>query len=183
MRRFGTRLIEDFWAGSFSEDDDTGGGGSGAGDDGGKGAGDGKGGEEKFDAAYVKGLRDEAAKHRREAKSLAESLKSLEDSQLSESEKRDQRAKELETENTRLKSEQREARIEATAAKAGARDPDLIAKLVPADAEDVAKAIAAIKKERPHLFSGVGSADGGAGGGRTASGQSMNDRIRGARGG
>jgi hypothetical protein len=54
----------------------------------------------------------------------------------------------------------------------------VVALLVPSDAEDLAKAITEIKKARPHLFGGSGSADGGAGGGGAAATGGMNDFIR-----
>lgn len=74
-------------------------GGSGGGDDGGSGGDDGgsggsdDGGDEKtYDAAYVKKLRDEAAKHRREAKDARAKVKEFEDKDKSEAQKLEERA-------------------------------------------------------------------------------------------
>lgn len=50
-----------------------------------------------FDAGYVKSLRDEAAKHRVEARDLAARVKEFEDKGKSESERLEERAKSAET--------------------------------------------------------------------------------------
>jgi hypothetical protein len=118
-----------------------------------------------FDEAYVKELRDEAAKHRRDKAAVEAKLKAIEDAKLSEDEKRAKRMQELEAENARLLGETRRAAILAAAATAGAIVPEAVVGLVPADAEDVKQAVAAVKREYGDLFRKpvAGSADAGAG--------------------
>jgi len=172
------RLVDDFWFGCFLEGDEGGAGGgsgSGAGDDD-------QGGEEGAGGGKEAELRREAARYRRELRDTQARLSKLESEKLTESEKRDLRAKELEAENATLKAERHAARVEAAAATAGARNPAIVAKLVPADADDPKKAIEQIKKDNPYLFGTAGSADGGAGGNSGGSGRSMNDLIRRGRG-
>jgi hypothetical protein len=136
-------------------------GGQKAGDAGGTGGATGK----TFDEAYVKELRDEAAKHRRDKAAVEAKLKAIEDAKLSEDEKRAKRMQELEAENARLLGETRRAAILAAAATAGAIVPEAVVGLVPADAEDVKQAVAAVKREYGDLFRKpvAGSADAGAG--------------------
>lgn len=64
--------------------------------------------QQVFDADYVKLLRAEAAKHRKEAADTAARLKALEDAALSETEKRDKRLSELETQQADWQRERQE---------------------------------------------------------------------------
>lgn len=160
-------------------------GGQEQGQQGGQGTQGGQGGEEQktFDAAYVKQLRDEAAANRRKAADAEKKLKALEDEKLSDSEKREKRLKELETENVQLKQQSRRSDIVAAAAAAGAINPQRVARLIDDDAEDVTKAVAELKKSDAYLFGrpGGGGADGGAGG-REAGSEDMNTLLRRAAG-
>lgn len=126
--------------------------------------GTGDAGKKTFDEAYVKELREEAAKHRREKADLEKRLKAIEDANLSEEQKRAKRLEDLEAENVRLKSETRRSAILAEAAAAGAIVPQAVVGLVPADAEDLKAAVAALKREYADLFRkpSAGSADAGA---------------------
>ena len=147
------------------------------------GTGDAKG--RMFDESYVKELRDEAAKHRREKAEIEKRLKALEDEKLSDTEKREKRLKELEADNARLVGETRRSAILAQAAAAGAIVPEAIVGLVPADAEDVKAAVAALKREYADLFRkpSAGSADAGAGGDKGKKDTySVSDAIRRATG-
>jgi len=139
---------------------------------------------------YVAELRREAAKHRVAAQETATKLKAFEDAQLTEEQKKDKRFKELEEENIVLRSEHRKSSALAEAAKLGAVVPEAIAGLIPADAENIGSAVAAIKKQFPALFktpAPSGTADAGAGtggqGGNTGAGgqaphRSMNSFLR-----
>lgn len=191
----------DLYAGCFYAGDDTGGAAgstptdsrvdsdlgavSGAGADDGKADADDDADDAKqFPASVVRKLRRENAQQRKDAAELKARLDALESEKLTDSEKRDKRLKALEEENARVKAEARAARLESLAAKAGATDADVVALLIPADAEDPSKAIAALKRERPHLFGGTrpGSADAGAGNAGKPGGSSVNEMIRRATG-
>jgi DNA repair exonuclease SbcCD ATPase subunit len=136
-----------------------------------------------FDAAYVKQLRDEAAANRKKAKDAETRLQALENEKLSDGEKRDKRLKELETEVEALRRDKRAIDVERAATKAGARHPEVIARMVDPAAEDLEKAVTEVKKQYPDLFTrpGAGSADGGSGGG-APNGQDMNQMLRRAAG-
>jgi hypothetical protein len=140
-------------------------------------------GERTYDAGYVKALRTEAAANRAKAREAEARLKALEDAQLSEGEKKDRRLKELEDEVGTLRQQTRRAEVQAAAAKAGAVDADVVARLVEDDEADVQRAVHALKRDKPYLFNrpGAGSADGGAGG-RAIDSPNMNDYIRRAAG-
>ena len=176
--------LNEWMCGCFlGPDEGAGGSGGEGGSEGGKGGEGGAGGSgggtpKTYDEEHVRKLNSEAAGYRTRANKAERELEEFRKSQLTDAEKKELRLKELESENTTLKGRERSSRIEALAAKAGARDADVVALLVPADAEDLAKAITEIKKARPHLFGSSGSVDGGAGGGGGGSAGTMNDFIR-----
>lgn len=138
---------------------------------------------EKFDAAYVKSLRDEAAAHRKKLRETETRLKALEDEKLSDTEKRERDLKDAQERATAAEARAHLAEIKAAASAAGAVNPARVAQLIEPGTEDAEKAVAALKKSDPYLFNrpGAGSADGGAGG-EPPKGRSMNDLIRQAAG-
>lgn len=69
--------------------------------------------EPKYDQAYVQSLRNEAAKHRREAAANAAKLKEIEDANLSEAEKTRQRAEEAEARATKAEHALLRAKVAA----------------------------------------------------------------------
>lgn len=163
--------------------------GAGAGGAAGAGAGEGQGGgsndkagegQQQFDAAYVKQLRDEAAANRKKAKDLETRLKAIEDANLSEADRATKRLKELEEENAALLAQTRRSEVHAAAARAGAAHPEVVARLVGEDVDDVAAEVEKLRKQYPVLFrTGHGSADGGTGTGNPPpSKKSMNQFIR-----
>lgn len=93
-------------SGAFLNEGDDDGDGDGGGDGDGDGSGDGSGGDggsgdgdgepKTYDESYVKKLRDEAAKHRREKQELAGRLKAYDDATKSDLEKLEERAAEAE---------------------------------------------------------------------------------------
>lgn len=84
--------------------------------------------QKTFDADYVKGLRAEAAKYRREAKAAQEKVKTFEDRDLSEQDKALKEANEAkqraEQAEAALKHERLTGAITRAASKAGFADPD-----------------------------------------------------------
>lgn len=88
LRASGVPLCEGDDDGGSGDDDGSGGSGGGGGDD------DGSGGDasKTYDEAYVKKLRDEAAKHRREKAEIAGRLKEYEDQNKTEAERLEERA-------------------------------------------------------------------------------------------
>lgn len=147
------------------------------------GSGDAKGGKQQ-DEGYIKELRAESAGYRTQLREVQAKLKALEDEKLSDSEKQAKRLKELEAENSRLAGESRRTAILAQAASAKAIVPEAIVGLVPADAEDIKKAVAEVKREHPGLFEkpSAGSADAGAGNGNQKAPTDMDTIIRRAAG-
>ena len=121
-------------------------------------------GTEKFDAEYVRQLRDEAAKHRTE-KALAQAeLKKLQDAQLSDAERQSKRLAELEAAAQRFDADKRDLQarltVEREARKLGVIDEDAAYRLLdssklkfdddgrPTNAGDLLKDLV---KERPYL--------------------------------
>lgn len=135
--------------------------------------------DQKFDAEYVRKLRAEAADYRKKAKDNEARLKALEDEKLSDSEKREKALKEATERAEAAEKRAHQAEVRASAAAAGAVNPLAVARLIDPDVEDVEKAVSALKKSDPYLFSrpGAGSADGGAGG-AAPTGKSLNDFLR-----
>lgn len=134
--------------------------------------------EKTFGEDYVKKLRDEAAKHRTEARQAQERLKEIEDAEKSEAEKAIERANELERERDEAVTRANDTLIRAAvvneAAKQGAVDPDAALALLPKDAvtitdEGAAGAEQAVKdllEAKPYLLGDqkkppAGSAGGG----------------------
>jgi hypothetical protein len=103
---------------------------------------------------------------------LTAELKKFKDAQLSDTERQTNRIKELEVEAEKAKTVMFHKDVQVALAIAGAKKPELVAKLVPSDATDIAKAVAALKAEMPELFTSPsarpGSADAGAGNGAGA---------------
>ncbi len=139
--------------------------------------------EENFDADYVKRLRAEAADNRKRAKAAEDKLKKLEEANLSELEKSQRRAQELEAENARLTHSARVAEIQAFVAGLGATHPEAVAKLADPEIADSKLAAAALKERYPDFFKPKGtaapapSADAGAGRGEPPK-AGMNEFIR-----
>ena len=189
------RWMNEWMFSCFFEGDEGSGGGGAAGSGGAKGDGENKGGdgagEEKFDAAYVKTLRQEAAANRKKATDLEAKLKARDDADLTETEKLKKQAAEATEKATQAeeRSRQRVARAEVLteATKAKIVDPDAAYRLIRDDLEfgddgepkNVVALIKQLAKERPYLVQkAAGSADGGAGAGGTAAKSGMNDFIR-----
>ena len=141
-------------------------------------------GARTFDAEYVKQLRAEAASWRTQAQQHKKRLEDIERGQMSDMEKLAKERDELKAERDALNAQVRTAQVVSIAAKSGAVYPDAVARLVPADAEDVEAALKQIRKDYPAMFrTQNGSADAGAG---TQNGRpplsGMNDLIRQAAG-
>lgn len=117
-----------------------------------------------YDAVYVKQLRQENAQRRKENKELATRLKALEDAQLTEEQKRAKELEDLRKTNAELSKKARLADLQSVAARAGARHPEVVARMVDDDAEDIEKAVAKIKKDYADLFKPAGPSGGGNGG-------------------
>lgn len=135
--------------------------------------------QETFDAAYVKKLRDEAAANRTKLREVEAELKKRTDAEMTETERQKAALDAAHAERDELKSTARRLEAQVAAALAGAPHPDVVARLVPPDAENITEAMQDIKKQYPALFARpvAGSADGGQSGKRPAA-PSMNDFIR-----
>lgn len=123
---------------------------------------------ERVDAEYVRQLRAENAKHRRDAKALEARVAQFESEKLTEGEKLQKQLGELTAERDRLANEVRQSRAQGALAAAGAIYPELVAAKLPPEALDDAKAlnaaVADLKRSYPTLFRATaGSADGAAG--------------------
>jgi hypothetical protein len=150
-------------------------GGTGGGGKDGEGAGN-PGGEATYPESHVRALRDENARYRQRAVDAETKLKDLTPAAT--------RAGELEAEVGKLKAELHSEKVRNAAIAAGAHNPERVAGLIPADAQDVGKALEALKKSDPYLFRTAGDADGsrgnGAGAGETNGRGIGVDRLRGA---
>lgn len=136
-----------------------------------------------FDAEYVKSLRAEAAKHRKDAADTAAKLKAYEDAQLSEAEKLQKQAKDASDRATALEAELRQERGKAAVARAAAEanvPAALAERLITVEFDDAGQvktdlkaAIAHLLKDYPQLATNAAAASGsptnparsGAGGG------------------
>lgn len=96
----------------------------------------------------IRRLREENAKYRR----TAAELKQQQIQQLPENERLQKELEELRVEKARLESERRQATFVSTAARYGAINPDVVARLVDSEEKDVDGAIRFLKKENPYLF-------------------------------
>ena len=113
-----------------------------------------------FDAEYVRQLRAEAARYRREAQDAKAKNASYEAEKLTEAERLQAQAKAAQEAMQAAVSELRQARAEAAIAKAAAKEgvnPVLLGKLVAVDFDDngqpvnVETALAQVLKEYPQL--------------------------------
>lgn len=135
----------------------------------------------------LKEARDEAAKFRTELRNTQAELKKLTDANLTEDQKRVARIEELEktlkdqaAEMAKANAKARSADVMAAAVQAGAKKPAMIARLIDDTEPDIAKAVAALKKDSPELFAsgtpGGAAADAGKGGQQPT--HNMNDVLR-----
>ncbi len=124
----------------------------------------GSSGSEKFDAEYVRQLREEAAKHRTEKAAAQAELKKLQDAQLSDAERQSKRLAELEAQSQRFDADKRDLQarltVEREARKLGVIDEDAAYRLLdssklkfdddgrPTNAGDLLKELV---RERPYL--------------------------------
>ena len=133
---------------------------------------------ETFDKEYVKSLRDESAKWRKQFRELEKTVKAQNESGLSENEKLQKELKELRKEKEELSNQMRDAKITAAAAKLNAKYPSALSKLIPpeTDLDELDNAIKDLKKEYPDLFRTI-NVDAGASG-ETSPVTDMNALIR-----
>ena len=159
----------------------------------GDGGGEGAGNQQSFSADYVKKLRAEAAAQRQRAREIADRLKKLEDEKLSETERQQRRAQELEAENALLLSRVRLSDLTEAALENGAnaRYASAIARLLPAElnTDDETKVVAAIERLKgtyPDMFrkerADAGNGDAGAGRSSKPPASDMNSILRQAAG-
>ncbi len=120
-------------------------------------------GGKSYDEEYVKGLRSEAAGYRTQLRELQDKVKAFEDKDKSELQKAADALKASATEKEQLQAKLRENEIALAAVKHNAIHPEVVARMVPADAQNIDNAITDLKKQYPALFKKVGGADGGAG--------------------
>lgn len=100
-------------------------------------------------------LRKEAAATRKAKTDLEARLKAFEDEKLSEQEKRENRLKELETQNQALERQNRIVKIESVAARMGCVDPELVSGAITvADGQTVEEAVTAFLDAKPYLKAG-----------------------------
>jgi len=97
---------------------------------------------EKFDAEYVKSLRAENAKHRTQLKDVTAQLEQFKQAQMSETEKAAARLQQLEAENAKLITAQRDnalrSAITTAAARLGVKHVDAALRLIDTSALDIA---------------------------------------------
>lgn len=133
----------------------------------------------------LKRARAEAAKYRTELRTLQLKQRELERKDLDEKGQALAKVKDLEAEIERLSREQHQGRLLVACAKAGAREPEDVAKLVGHEVEEEHwnSSLGQLKKRYPSMFGqadspGGGSANGGAGGSQQLHSDSMNAMIR-----
>lgn len=140
--------------------------------------------EESISLEKARELRAEAASLRKRLKDAEGKLTGYETASLTESEKYQKRIDELTLANSDLLTQTRAATVASKAATAGALYPEVVARQIDADADDIDKAVAELKKRYPALF-GVAIQSGGADGGARGSpikADDMNSNIRRAAG-
>lgn len=97
---------------------------------------------EKFDAEYVKSLRSENAQHRTRLKAVEAELSQFKQAQMSETEKAAARLQQLEAENAKLITAQRDnalrSAITTAAARLGVKHVDAALRLIDTSALDIA---------------------------------------------
>lgn len=156
-----------------------------------------QGGEEKFDAEYVRALRKEAAQYRTRLKELETRQQAEDNAKLTEQEKLQKRLKELEqqteSQTKALRTRTTEYEVKLAAAQMGIVDPEAAWKLLDAsslefDAEgkpkDIEKALRELVKVKTYLVGQRSAPNAGAGAGGTGGNPktTMNDAIRRAAG-
>ena len=113
-----------------------------------------------FDEAYVKELRSEAAKYRKEAQDAKTKIAAFEQQQMSEAEKLQATAKAAQEAMQAAQAELRKARADAALARVAAKegvDPELLSKLVTVEYDDAGApvgleaAAAAVLNKYPQL--------------------------------
>ena len=149
-----------------------------------------QGGEEKFDAEYVRGLRKEAAQYRTR-------LKALEDAKLSDQEKSQKRLAELERAaaeaSSNLQQRVMEYEVKLAASRLGIVDPDAAWRLIDASSlefdesgkpKNLDRVLNELLKDKPWLSAQPTARNGAAGSGTQGNPTkfSMNDAIRRAAG-
>jgi len=127
----------------------------------------------------------EAKRYRLELREIREQLKARDEKDLSETERLEKRAKELDAREAQALQRERDAEVRLAAITAGANAPDAVARLVDPD-EEIPAAIRRLKRELPQLFYNRGtngSADGGSHGGgvKQSPSEVMDALIRGGR--
>ncbi len=127
----------------------------------------GSGGAETFDADYVRGIREEAAKYRTEAKAAADKLKEREDAELSASEKATKEAKE--SQERADKAERELLRVQVATKKQ--LSPSMAARLVGDTKDELEKDADKLLKDLGPGAAGGGGFDQGAGRGAAGKGQ------------
>lgn len=140
--------------------------------------------EESISLEKARELRAEAAGLRKRLKDAEGKNASYETERLTEGEKLQKRIDELTAANGALLQATHAATVASKAATAGALYPEVVARQIPDDTDDIDKAVADLKKRYPALFGGaasVSSADGGARG-SPIKGDDMNSMIRRAAG-
>lgn len=155
-----------------------------------------QGGEEKFDAEYVRALRKEAAQYRTRLKELETRQQADDNAKLTEQEKLQKRLKELEqqteSQTKALRSRTTEYEVKLAAAQMGIVDPEAAWKLLDTSSlefdadgkpKDVEKALRELLKTKTYLV-GQRQPNAGAGAGGTGGNPktTMNDAIRRAAG-
>lgn len=134
--------------------------------------------EKTFGGDYVKKLRDEAAKHRTEAREAQERLKAIEDAEKSEAEKAADRAERAEKERDEAVARANNTLIRAAvvneAAKQKAVDPDAVLALLPEGAVTITdegevtgaeEAVKALLESKTYLLGDQKKPSAGSGGG------------------
>jgi len=127
----------------------------------------------------------EAKRYRLELREIREQLKARDEKDLTEAERLEKRAKELDAREALAIQRERDAEVRLAAIAAGANAPDAVARLIDPD-EEIPAALRRLKRELPQLFYNrgtAGSADGGAHGGtaRQSPSEVMDALIRGGR--
>jgi len=127
----------------------------------------------------------EAKRYRLELKEVREQLKAQTNKDLTEAERMEQRAKEVEAREAAAIQRERNIEVREAAVAAGSNAPEHVARLVDPD-EEITSAIRRLKRELPQLFYNrgtLGSADGGSHGGgvKQSPSEVMDALIRGGR--
>lgn len=144
----------------------------------------------------LRGFEKMSKQQSKELDDLRAKVKASDDAKLSETERLTNRIAELERQHGEaqkaLTSERTRNAVQAAATRAGAVNPEVVYRLLDADAleldsdgrpKNVEAAVKALLKENPYLARTNGSADGGAGGQqRNSGGTDMNSQIRHAMG-